>query len=123
MSGLLHPRSLAATRSAFVLQYRANPRAWPDGIGPWYRPDDWLDDGTLIATGEAKAQALDPWANDRAKGRPCPETQRETGEAPVTGAESHDDEPWVAAGVSRATWFRRQKPRAEVARPDSAPRQ
>jgi hypothetical protein len=123
MSGLLHPRSLAVTRSAFVLQYRANPRAWPDGIGPCYRPDDCLDDGTLIATGEAKARALDPWADDRSKGRPCPETQFETGETPVPGAEphaseSHDDEPWVAAGVSRATWFRRQKPRGEVARPD-----
>jgi hypothetical protein len=63
---------LAASRSAFVKQYRANAHGWPDGIGAWYRPIDWDDGGTLLATGEAKARALDPWANDRAAGRPCP---------------------------------------------------
>jgi hypothetical protein len=64
---------LAHSRSAFVRQYRADPRSWPDGIGAWYRADDWLDDGTLVATGEARARAIDPWANDRAKGLPCPD--------------------------------------------------
>jgi hypothetical protein len=63
---------LHEARSKGVRLYRANPRPWPDGIGAWYRAEDWTDEGELIATGEARARALDWWANDRAKGRPCP---------------------------------------------------
>jgi hypothetical protein len=63
---------LHEARSKGVRLYRANPRPWPDGIGAWYRAEDWTDSGELIATGEARARALDWWANDRAKGRPCP---------------------------------------------------
>jgi hypothetical protein len=63
---------LHEARSKGVVAYRANPRPWPDGIGAWYRAEDWTDAGELIAVGEARARALDWWANDRAKGRPCP---------------------------------------------------
>jgi hypothetical protein len=62
----------AEDRSKLVRMFRENPRPWPDGIGAWYRAEDWDDSGVLLATGEARARALDPWANDRARGRPCP---------------------------------------------------
>jgi hypothetical protein len=69
--------SLAESRARFVRRYRANRASWPDGIGAWYRPQDWAsgNDDTgdiLIATGEARVRALDPWANMRAKGERCP---------------------------------------------------
>src|SRR5215475_4865659 len=54
-----HP-NLHQWRGELVAKYRANPAPWPDGIGAWYNPSDWTDDGTLIATGEARAAALDP---------------------------------------------------------------
>jgi hypothetical protein len=132
--------SLAASRAKFVRKYRDNPKPWPDGIGAWYRAEDWVagddDHGdTLIATGEARARALDPWANMRARGEPCPplpaievepepepETDRAaneshepslTAESHVTAAESHaaepHAEPWEVEGVSRATYFRRKR--------------
>lgn len=41
-------------------------------LGAWHRAEDWTADGNLIATGEARLKAIDPWANDRAAGRPCP---------------------------------------------------
>lgn len=41
-------------------------------LGTWYRPEDWNENGDLIATGIARLKVLDPWANDRAAGRPCP---------------------------------------------------
>jgi hypothetical protein len=63
---------LHEARSKGVRLYRANPRPWPDGIGAWYRAEDWTDDGVLIAEGEARARALDWWANDRVKGLKCP---------------------------------------------------
>jgi hypothetical protein len=63
---------LPDSRAAFVRQYWANPHPWPHGPGAWYRAEDWDDAGKLLATGEARARALDPWANDRAKGEPCP---------------------------------------------------
>jgi hypothetical protein len=63
--------ALLAARSRLVVQHRAGQ--WPGGnIGAWYSPEDWTDTGELVATGEAMARAMDPWANDRASGRPCP---------------------------------------------------
>jgi hypothetical protein len=59
---------LADSRSQFVKQYRANSSPWPGGIGAWHRPEDWDDEGNLLATGRAAAMALDPWANARREG-------------------------------------------------------
>ena len=63
---------LLEARAKIVVSYRREPRPWPHGIGAWYHPEDWDDSGTLLAVGEARARALDPWANDRKAGRPCP---------------------------------------------------
>ena len=62
---------LLEARSHIVARYRGGSM-WPDGIGAWYRPEDWTDAGDLTATGEAWSAAMDPHANDRAKGLPCP---------------------------------------------------
>ena len=35
------------------------------------------------------------------------------GESQSHKTQSHDDEPWKAAGVSRSTWFRQQKAKAK----------
>jgi hypothetical protein len=62
---------LAVFRSDTVRRHRAQPQA--THLGPWYRSEDWADDGTLIATGRAAAMALDPWASarrDRIAGKP-----------------------------------------------------
>jgi hypothetical protein len=128
---------LALIRAKFVGKYRANPAPWPNGIGAWYRAEDWAagndDDGdVLIATGEARARALDPWANMRAAGEVCPplpavelakpglsliseshavESGAESHESHAAeshGVESHGAEPWKGAGMSRATYFRRR---------------
>jgi hypothetical protein len=58
----------AESRAKFVKQYRANPSPWPDGPGAWYHPEDWDDEGNLLATGREAAMALDPWANARREG-------------------------------------------------------
>jgi hypothetical protein len=68
---------LAESRAKFVRRYRTDSRPWPDGIGAWFRQEDWApgndtDGDVLIATGEARARALDPWSNMRAKGERCP---------------------------------------------------
>jgi hypothetical protein len=68
---------LAFDRARLARRYRMNPSPWPDGIGKWFHQEDWApgDDATgdvLIATGEARVRALDPWSNNRAKGEPCP---------------------------------------------------
>jgi hypothetical protein len=129
----IRPWQLADARSATAKRFLADPK-----IGHahevWFRPQDWAADGTLIATGEDRDRALDPWASGRSRGWRCPpllhwsddlsrvssgslvavETPpretRETRETPAgeTPSESHDEKPWEAAGVSRATWFRRR---------------
>ena len=78
-------------KNQLVIAYQISRTPWPDGIGAWYRPQDWDKEGNLIATGNDRARALDPWANDRAKGRPCPpipglidETQVESQSQSVT---------------------------------------
>ena len=63
---------LGVIRGKFVVQYRAHPGSWPEGPGAWYRDEDWDKDGSLVAVGEARLRALDPFANDRAAGIPCP---------------------------------------------------
>jgi hypothetical protein len=67
---------LHEARSKIVAAYRRSQAPWPDGLGAWYRAEDWADDGTLVAVGETRARALDPWANDRKKGLPCPPLPR-----------------------------------------------
>ena len=32
---------LSEHRGRIVAKYRLNPQVWPDGIGPWYKPEDW----------------------------------------------------------------------------------
>ena len=91
---------LESSRAKYVRQYRANAHPWPDGIGAWYKSADWIpgndkDGDTLIATGNARARALDPWANVRAKGEPCPplpESQIET-VTPDRNSESNSNAP------------------------------
>jgi hypothetical protein len=123
----IRPWQHAEAHSAYVRQLRAG-LAGGVGVQIWYRAEDWADDGTLIASTEDRA--LDPWANLRAKREPCPallhwsedlssvepaESQNSVGEQAQSqsGAESltpeSHAEPWVAAGVSRATWFRRKR--------------
>ncbi len=75
--------NLEESRGKFVLQYRENPKPWPDGIGAWFKDEDWDKDGKLIAVGEAMARALDQYANNRAKGLPCPPLPEVEGFKPV----------------------------------------
>src|SRR5271154_3919201 len=101
---------LAESRSAFVRQYRRDTRPWPDGPGAWYRHEDWADDGTLVATGEARARALDPWANVRAKGAPCPALRVESRRDAVTKRDAERDAvtpPMTPAERARA--YRQRK--------------
>jgi hypothetical protein len=63
---------LGVWRGLFVVKYRLHKGNWPDGPGAWYKDEDWDKDGNLIAAGEARLRALDPFANDRAAGLPCP---------------------------------------------------
>ena len=91
---------LLAARSEIVREFRAHPAKWPDGIDSkydrWYRAEEWADDGRFLG-----ARVETPSAGET-------ETRREVREVEAIG--SHEDpEPWVAAGVSRATWFRRRK--------------
>src|SRR2546422_7142424 len=50
---------LHKARSQLVRKYRENPAAWPDGIhsksDPWYKPEEWDDQGKWIAPYKA------PW--------------------------------------------------------------
>lgn len=32
---------LTEHRGRLVAKYRVNPQVWPDGIGSWYKPEDW----------------------------------------------------------------------------------
>lgn len=45
---------LTLNRGALVRKYRANPRAFPDGIDSkynrWYRAEDWTNGGEFIGT-------------------------------------------------------------------------
>jgi hypothetical protein len=82
-------QNLEESRGKFVLQCRANPRGWPDGIGAWFKDEDWDRDGKLVVVGEAKTRAVDPWANDRAKGRPCPPLPKVDGFDPVRQPKAH----------------------------------
>src|SRR5215475_8607783 len=70
------PDPLLHNRAKLVQAYRRNPNLYPDGIGAWYQPQDWdprrPGPARLIATGNARLRALDPWANLRAKGEPHP---------------------------------------------------
>ena len=44
--------NLIAARGDLVRRYRISPLPWPDGIDSkwdrWYRPEEWLDDGTYL---------------------------------------------------------------------------
>ena len=42
-----HPVELA--RQELVRRYRQHPQGWPDGIGGWYRPEEWTDGGERIS--------------------------------------------------------------------------
>lgn len=120
---------LFESRAEFVRRYRSNPSPWPDGPGAWYRAEDWNDAGELIGD---TARALDPFANARANGEPCPplrpsrlrETEIRPRETEIQAQGRREEEiqarrgrplkpdaekPWIAAGVSRATWNRKHK--------------
>jgi hypothetical protein len=99
---------LWADRVRLVRRYLVSPSAWPDGIdskyGRWYsgREDYWrervghLDKEGCWSGGIGDEAAHALWAGGLVRsegvGRP-----REV-----------EGEPWVAAGVSRATWYRRK---------------
>jgi hypothetical protein len=114
-------RELAAIlerdRASLVKMYRANPRAWPDGIDP-RGGVPWYGDG-LSWTEERIKAALDGSAFD-----PKPEHRRAAikvvvpGEAivkagPPKAADKDKTltalEPWKAEGISRRTWYNRRK--------------
>ena len=94
---------LWADRVRLVQRYLAHPTLWSDGIdskyGRWYlgHEDYWREKIGRLVDGrweggidDEAAHAL--WADGEAGGRP----------RVVEG------EPWVEAGVSRATWYRRK---------------
>ena len=94
---------LWADRVRMVQRYLAHPSTWPDGIDTkyerWYlgREDYWRERAGRLVDGRWEGGVSDEvghalWAGGAAVGRP-----REV-----------EGEPWVAAGVSRATWYRRK---------------
>jgi hypothetical protein len=97
---------LWAARVRLVERYLASPSLWPDGIdsayGRWYlgHEDYWrekvghlVDGGWEGGLNDEAAHAL--WADGvKSEGAGRPRV--------VEG------EPWVEAGVSRATWYRRK---------------
>jgi hypothetical protein len=101
------PRDLYAEYSLGLFESRAKavrrhrgPGPHGGVLGPWYRAEDWGDDGTLLATGRAAAMALDPFTTARLDGylvdgatcqrMPVPPLRYE-------GVEYPDDEPLVEA--------------------------
>ena len=100
---------LWADRVRLVKRWLAAPHLWPDGIdsehGRWYcgREDYWggvvgrLGDDFRWGGGVDDEEAWERWSGDRGVGRPRVVEE-------VSG-----ERPWEAAGVSRATWFRRRK--------------
>ena len=91
---------LWADRVRIVQRYLAHPTLWPDGIdskyGRWYLGHEgyWAEQGRWEGgVDDEAAYAL--WAagaKSEAAGRP----------------KVVEGEPWVEAGVSRATWYRRR---------------
>jgi hypothetical protein len=62
--------NLHEEREKLVAKYRTNSSPWPHGIGAWYHTADWhWKTNELIATGNNRIRALDPYANLRAKGQ------------------------------------------------------
>lgn len=127
----LFEEQLMQARSVVVAKYRASPGVYPDGIDTplhrWYVASDWANDGTFIGPlapamngPEAKARA-DEKARKLAVGRAAlAEVEAKLGVTPYKlppddqsqPTESRETEtdpaPWIKAGVSRATWYRRQ---------------
>jgi hypothetical protein len=42
---------ILSARAALVRRYRTNPNLYPDGIGAWYHPEEWTDDGRFVGSG------------------------------------------------------------------------
>ncbi len=110
--------ALLEAREKAVAAYRKQPGSWPDGIGAWYQPADWgpEKDGPapLIAIGDARARALDPWANVRAKGGPCPplpmSSERSLEDMSSEKlAKMEDSLPGPGKVVKNATYWREKK--------------
>jgi hypothetical protein len=68
---------ILSAHAALVRRYRTNPNLYPDGIGAWYHPEEWTDDGRFVGSGtppgggepvKAKVTKLDVTKNRR--GRP-----------------------------------------------------
>ena len=95
---------LLEARGRLVRQYRANRGPWPQGIGAWYRAEDWSDSGELLADGEARVRALDAWANVRAWGEDCPPL-------PVTGVDAASTVSVVDGGPVDASAKRKKSER------------
>ena len=98
---------LWADRVRLVRQYLESPGRWPDGIDTkyerWYlgHEDYWREkSGNLTAKGWEGGLdddgAYARWAGGGVKGEAAGRPRLVEGE------------PWVEAGVSRATWYRRK---------------
>jgi hypothetical protein len=87
-----------------VERYRSQPRLWPDGIDSKW--DRWYGDGGAwteerIAAARERYRVVTEGSEAKAKPKlAAVNTETETGETGET-------RPWEAAGVSRATWFRK----------------
>ena len=92
-----------ADRVRLVRRYLGSPSLWPDGIDTalerWYlgQEDYWRERAGRLVDGRWEGGVSDEvahalWAGGAAVGRPKAEGVR----------------PWVEAGVSRRTWYRRK---------------
>jgi hypothetical protein len=122
---------LAEARSKLVAMYRGRAQAWPGAIDSkydrWYRAEEWNDKGEYIGeppcvkaanpdvgvvpavTINTEAEKVEKLAAGRAV---LVEAEDRLGVAPALTGETRKrgrpsvGEPWVAAGVSKAAWYR-----------------